>query len=51
MNIPALAAILGQIEKHWSEWKNGPMTEPSMIRPAKKELLDFIMANLKKSIR
>ena len=51
MNIPALTAALSTIDKQWSEWKNGPMTEPSMIRPAKKELLDFIMSNLKKSIR
>ena len=51
MNIPALTAALSTIDKQWSEWKNGPMTEPSMIRPAKKELLDFIMANLKKSLR
>jgi len=51
MNIPALAAILGQIEKLWNNWKKGPMTEPSDIKPAKKELLDFIMSNLKRSIK
>jgi hypothetical protein len=51
MNIPALAAALSTIEKQWNNWKKGPLTEPSDIKPAQKELMNYIMNNLKRSIK
>ena len=35
----------------WKEWKNGPMTEPSDIRPAQKELMNYIIKWMKKNIK
>ena len=39
------------IKDGWLEWKKGPMTEPSDIRPAQKELINYINSWLKKNIR
>lgn len=35
----------------WKDWKNGPMTEPSDIKPAQKELFNYVTKWLKKNIR
>ncbi len=35
----------------WKDWKNGPMTEPSDIKPAQKELLNYVTKWLKKNIK
>ncbi len=35
------------IVKAWKKWKSGPMTEPGDIKPAKKEILDYIEQKLK----
>ena len=51
MNMPVLAAALFKIEKEWNDWKNGPLTEKSDIKPAKKELLNYINGYLKKAIK
>lgn len=37
-------AALGQA---WERWKNGPATEKSDIKPAKKDILDYIAKQLK----
>ena len=39
------------IKDGWLEWKKGPMTEPSDIRPAQKELINYVNSWLKKNIR
>ena len=35
----------------WKDWKNGPMTEPSHIKPAQKEVIKYIASWLKKNIK
>ena len=42
---------LEQIVEGWIEWKTGPMTEREDIAPARKELLKFCIAYLKKNIK
>ena len=42
---------LALIKDEWLNWKNGPMTEPSDIRPAQKELVNYITSWLKKNIK
>jgi hypothetical protein len=42
---------LEEIVEGWIEWRKGPMTEKSDIAPARKELLKFCMAYLKKNIK
>ena len=42
---------LEQIVQAWVEWKTGPMTEKDDIKPARKELLNYCMAFLKKHIK
>tara|TARA_R110002126_G_scaffold121408_1_gene262914 strand:+ start:52 stop:393 length:342 start_codon:yes stop_codon:yes gene_type:complete len=42
---------LAAIEMQWLDWKRGPMTEPSDIKPARKELLNYITKFLKKAIK
>ena len=39
------------IKDGWLEWKNGPMTEPSDIKPAQKELMNYIIKWMKKNIK
>tara|TARA_R110002126_G_scaffold237057_4_gene380636 strand:+ start:139 stop:516 length:378 start_codon:yes stop_codon:yes gene_type:complete len=51
MNIPVLDTHLSGIAKLWKEWKNGPMTEAGDIKPAQKELLDYITQYLRKNIK
>ena len=42
---------LNGIKDAWMEWKNGPATERGDIRPAQKELMDYINNWLKKNIK
>ena len=42
---------LNGIKDAWMEWKNGPATERGDIRPAQKELMDYINSWLKKNIK
>jgi len=49
--MPELDTALQLIKADWERWKNGPMTEPSDVKPAKKELLDYISSELKKNIK
>ena len=42
---------LEEIVEGWIEWKSGPATEKSDIAPARKELLNFCTAYLKKNIK
>jgi len=51
MNAIELDEYLAEIEKLWLDWKRGPMTEPSDIRPAQKELLNYITKFFKKAIK
>ena len=51
MNYPVLEKALNTIVGQWSEWKKGPMTEPSDIKPAQKELMNFVNSYLKKNIK
>jgi hypothetical protein len=51
MNHIELDEYLNAIGESWNDWKNGPMTEPSDIRPAQKELKGFIEGWFKKTIR
>ena len=39
------------IKDGWLEWKNGPMTEPEDIKPAQKELMNYIIKWMKKNIK
>jgi len=49
--MPNIEAALEQIIEDWIQWKSGPMTEPGDIKPARKELLNFCTAYLKKNIK
>ena len=49
--MPGMEEGLETIVEAWVEWKSGPMTEPSDIKPARKELLNFCVAYLKKNIK
>jgi len=42
---------LNGIKDAWMEWKNGPATERGDIKPAQKELMDYINSWLKKNIK
>ena len=42
---------LGDIEKLWKAWKNGPMTERSDIVPAGKELTHYILLWMRKTFK
>ena len=39
------------IKDGWMEWKNGPMTEKEDIKPAQKELMNYVARWMKKNIR
>jgi len=49
--MPNVEAALEQIAEDWIQWKAGPMTELSDIKPARKELLNYCTAFLKKFIK
>jgi hypothetical protein len=42
---------LEDMKTGWDNWKNGPLTEPSDIRPAAKEFKDYINWWLNKNIK
>jgi hypothetical protein len=46
-----MANALGEIQQAWEQWKNGPMTEPSMIKPAQKELKGWLDRWFKQNIK
>ena len=49
--MPEIANALGTIQMDWDRWKNGPMTEPSDIKPAAKELKGWITRWMKQNIK
>ena len=49
--MPEIANALGKIQMDWDRWKNGPMTEPSDIKPAAKELKGWITRWMKQNIK
>ena len=51
MNHLVIDEALSEIEKAWSWWKNGPLTKPSDIRPAQKELKGLIDKWFKQNIK
>ena len=42
---------LEQIAEAWIDWKTGPLTDREHIEPARKEVLKFCIAYLKKNIK
>ena len=42
---------LSLIKDAWMDWRKGPMTEPSDIRPAQKELMKYVTDWMKKNIK
>lgn len=51
MDSIAIDKHLSAIEMQWLDWKRGPMTEKSDIKPAQKELLDYVARFFKKAIK
>jgi len=51
MNMPVINNSLGAIKKEWDKWKRGPLTKPSDIKPAQKELKDWLDTWFKTYIR
>ena len=51
MNLPVMDEHLDGIKELWDDWKKGPMTEKSDIKPAQKELIKFIAGWMKKNIK
>ena len=51
MNMPVIANALGEIQKQWLDWKNGPLTERGDIKPAQKELKGWIDRWFKDTIK
>jgi hypothetical protein len=46
-----MANAMGEIQQAWQQWKNGPLTEPSDIRPAQKELKNWLDRWFKDNIK
>ncbi len=46
-----IANALGKIKTLWDRWKAGPMTEPSDIKPAQKELKGWLDSWFKQNIK
>jgi nicotinamide mononucleotide adenylyltransferase len=51
MNLPELSNTLGKIAELWKQWKDGPLTEPSDIKPAQKELKGWMDRWFKDNIK
>tara|TARA_R110002060_G_scaffold26686_1_gene36250 strand:- start:265 stop:768 length:504 start_codon:yes stop_codon:yes gene_type:complete len=51
INAVEIANALGKMKTLWDEWKAGPMTEPSDIKPAQKELKGWIDRWFKQNIK
>ena len=46
-----IANALGKIKTLWDAWKSGPMTEPSDIKPAQRELKGWMDRWFKQNIK
>ena len=46
-----IANALGKIKTLWDSWKGGPMTEPSDIKPAQRELKGWMDSWFKQNIK
>ena len=46
-----IANALGKIKTLWDDWRKGPMTEPSDIKPAQKELKGWMDRWFKQNIK
>ena len=42
---------LSLIKDAWTDWRKGPLTEPSDIKPAQKELMKYVTDWMKKNIK
>ena len=42
---------LSLIKDAWDDWKSGPMTERDDIKPAQKELMNYVNTWMKKNIK
>ena len=42
---------LALVEDAWLKWKQGPMTEPQDVKPAKKELIAYCVKWLSKELK
>ena len=51
MDSVEIGNALGKIETLWKAWKDGPMTEPNMIKPAQKELKGLLDRWFKQNIK
>jgi hypothetical protein len=54
IDVPPLRHIqrgLMFIQQAWKAWKDGPLTKSSDIKPAKKELIQYIAQILNKNIK
>ena len=51
INSIEIANALGKIKTLWDDWRKGPMTEPSDIKPAQKELKGWITRWMKQNIK
>jgi len=51
MDSVEIGNALGKIETLWKAWKDGPMTEPNMIKPAQKELKGWLDRWFKQNIK
>ena len=48
---PLTEEYIEVIKDGWLEWKNGPMTQKSDIKPAQKELMKYMVDWMKKNIK
>ena len=46
-----IANALGKVKTLWDAWKGGPMTEPSDVKPAQKELKGWMDRWFKQNIK
>lgn len=44
---PKLDEAIERLKQAWTSWKNGPETEPEMVKFAKQDLLNYISSKLK----
>jgi hypothetical protein len=51
MDSAEIGNALGKIETLWKDWRKGPLTEPSDIKPAQKELKGWIDRWFKQTIK
>ena len=46
-----IGAAMELIEEAWLTWGRGPMTEPQHVKPAKKELINYVVKHLNKVLK